>query len=102
MTLDWSTIVQYTISGAIVSWPVFIAGLWFSHRNTQQHVDQVTEQQTHDVRKITDTQTATLLDRLGGAYQQHDSGEEGHEDQGEGEAAAEGGGQEGRGPEAGV
>lgn len=72
MNLNWSLIVQYAISGAIVSWPVFIAGLWIGHRKARQHVDRVTRQQTFDVKKITDAQTQNLLKGLRPPYHEHD------------------------------
>lgn len=76
MSLNWSAIVQYAISGALVSWPVFLAGLWIGHRKVRQHVDRVTEQQTDSIasgmRKITDEQTQSLLKGLRPPYQDHD------------------------------
>jgi len=70
VNLDWTLIVQYAISGAIVSWPVFIAGLWIGHRKSRRHIETVADRQTHAVRKITDDQTGILLHRLSWPYQQ--------------------------------
>lgn len=81
--MNWTLIFQYVISGAVVSWPVFIAGQVIGHRKATRHVEQVTGQQTADVRQITDDQTSVLLRLLGQAYQQHaprDEGREGQDD----------------------
>ena len=98
--LDWSAITGYAISGAIVSWPVFIIGLVIGHRKARQHVDQVTEQQTSAVRKITENQTTSLVRRLSRAYQQYaprEQGPAGQEDH-PGEAPAGGQGDHPRDP----
>jgi len=70
--LDWSAIVGYAISGAIVSWPVFIAGLVIGHRKAARHVENVTGRQTDDIRKMTEEQTRTLQASPSAAYHQRD------------------------------
>jgi hypothetical protein len=74
--LDWSAIVEYAVSGAIVSWPVFVIGLVASHRRAVRRLDQVTSRQTGELRQITDDQTGELLSRLPGdrldPYHQHE------------------------------
>lgn len=44
--IDWATILQYSISGAIVSWPGVVAGFWLNWRKTRSHIDQATREQT--------------------------------------------------------
>lgn len=75
MSLDWTEITQTVIAGAAVSWPVFAAGIWISHRRIREHVDDVTGDQTGQLKKITDQQTGILLHRLGPEYHGHEQRE---------------------------
>lgn len=59
--MHWSSVLGYAISGAIVSWPVFIAGQVLSHRKLRAHIDTKTRQQTGQLVNLTDQQTETLL-----------------------------------------
>lgn len=59
--MSWGDIWGYALSGAIVSWPVFIAGQVISHRKLRQHVDNKLAQQTGQLVNVTDQQTETLL-----------------------------------------
>jgi hypothetical protein len=53
------------LAEVLASCPVFLAGLWVSHRKLKTHVDRKTDQQTGDIKTITDQQTAEL-ERLRG------------------------------------
>lgn len=48
------------LAEALASLPVFLIGLWFSHRKLRQHVDTVTKRQTGDFESITAEQTDEL------------------------------------------
>lgn len=78
--MNWAAVLQYAVSGAIVSWPVFVAGLVVSHRKTRQHVDRVTAVQTEKFETLTAEQTWQLehADRGGrAAGRYHGHGEDG-------------------------
>ena len=53
------------LAEALASLPVFLIGLWFSHRKLRQHVDRVTAVQTEDIAGITADQTEELERRAG-------------------------------------
>ena len=59
--MSWDQVWELTLSGALVSWPVFIAGLFVSHRKLTRHVDKKLSQQTGQLVNVTDQQTETLL-----------------------------------------
>jgi hypothetical protein len=66
------------MSGALVSWPVFIAGILLNRR----HVSRVTEAQTEKIAELTDAQTEQLRDpgaRRPGRHQPGPGGYHGHE-----------------------
>lgn len=48
------------LAEALASLPVFLVGLWISHRKLREHVDKVTRTQTGDFEEITAAQTAQL------------------------------------------
>lgn len=58
--MNWDAILQYAISGALVSWPVFIGGLWAAHVRTKQHIDRATQEQTEQIAEMTREQTGEL------------------------------------------
>jgi len=52
------------LAEALASLPVFLTGLWVSHRKLRRHVDTVTRTQTGRVRQMTDDQTERLTGHL--------------------------------------
>jgi hypothetical protein len=48
------------LAEALASLPVFVIGLWFSHRRLRRHVDNVTRAQTWDIKDITRQQTGVI------------------------------------------
>lgn len=54
---------ELTLSGIIVSWPGVLVTVWLSHRGLKRHLDRRTDQQTGDIRGLTDAQTHVLLSR---------------------------------------
>lgn len=58
--MTWHDVLMYALSGAIVSWPVFLAGQFVSHRKIRAHVDRVTAYQTEQIAQFTDQQTRQL------------------------------------------
>ena len=38
--MNWTVVWQSAIASIIASWPLFIAGLWVSHRKMREHVDR--------------------------------------------------------------
>jgi hypothetical protein len=70
VSLNWTLVLQSVIAGALVSWPVFIAGLVVSHRRTREHVDRVTARQTEQIAELTDAQTSEIAGALERRHQQ--------------------------------
>lgn len=54
MSLNWATVLQSVISGAVVSWPGIAVGLWFSHRKIKAHITSVTAAQTKALKDSSD------------------------------------------------
>lgn len=81
--MNWGAVLPYVVSGAAVSWPVFIAGLITSNRRIRRHVNDVTGQQTAAIEEITRKQTEQIKsgqlrpgrpDGGPGQYHGHDDG----------------------------
>jgi hypothetical protein len=90
--VNWAAVWQYAVSGALVSWPVFLAGLWASHRKTREHVDQAVgsavEQQNAWIRELTDAQTSELERRA--RQDRHQQGPEPYHRHGDAEHGSSG------------
>lgn len=65
--MNWSLVVGYAVSGALVSWPVFIAGLIWNAREGKRHTEARLTEQTADIKDfaedLTKAQTAELRRR---------------------------------------
>ena len=47
-------------AGAVVSWPVFLLGLWISHRRLSRKFTSATTRQTRAIQGIADSQTGDI------------------------------------------
>jgi hypothetical protein len=64
--LNWETVLQSVIAGAIVSWPVFAAGLMLQHRRARTDLRKVTRAQTTDLQARLDEQTRQITGQPAG------------------------------------
>lgn len=60
--MNWHSVWQYVIGGAIVSWPPVLAGYWLTWRKTRRHVDVRTAEQNELIAQLTAEQTSVLMD----------------------------------------
>ena len=67
--MNWTLILGYAISGAIVSWPVFITGLVWNAREGKKHTEQQLAEHSADIKDfaedLTRAQTQELKRRRG-------------------------------------
>ena len=62
--MNWNLIIGYAVSGAIVSWPVFIVGLIWNAREGKRHTEARLTEQTTDIKDFAEDLTKAQTEEL--------------------------------------